>query len=650
MTDLPIGDAVPIAPAIGAVAPQNKEKLRVFISYSREDLDFADQLNAALETCGFDCDLDRHGIEGGEKWQARLGDLIANADTIVFVLSPASARSDMCAWEVGEATRLSKRILPIVARPLEGVEPPTQLKESNYVFFCLEPKAPGSGFGVGLAKLVAALNTDFDWLREHTRYAQRAAEWNDGRPANRLLSGDDIRIAKEWLARRPKNAPEATSLQLDFIRASEAEADARLKAERTRLEEMTAAQDQRAKALRDAETALEQAAREQRRASEIERSRSRLRNIGLAVMSALAIAAVGFGVTAEMQRREAERRREETDSLLFRTSRIIADLQAHMDFETKKEAFAAIEMGAMRGDPMAMRSLGIFYRDGFGVTQDYGKAREWFEKSADAGNERAKFSLGLLYESGAGVVQDRAKARELYEKAAENGLPQAMYSLGVIYANGEGVKQDYTKAREWYEKTAGEGHDDAMFNLGALYGEGRGVAMDYVKAREWYEKAAAKNNAGAIAVLDELRITEAASAGRYAEALRLQEIVAGRNEAAETKEKGGPGKATATALRDVAWRALFARDFAKALSASERAHTLLPDDLSIETNWAHALMFTRRNPQARALYLRYKGKPISAGDHKRWERVIADDFAELRKAGVTHPMMAQIEKELRVSR
>jgi hypothetical protein len=32
-----------------------------------------------------------------------------------------------------------------------------------------------------------------------------------------------------------------------------------------------------------------------------------------------------------------------------------------------------------------------------------------------------------------------------------------------------------------------------------------------------------------------------------------------------------------------------------------------------------------------------------------WERVIAEDFAEFRKAGLTHPMMADIAKELGVS-
>jgi hypothetical protein len=31
-------------------------------------------------------------------------------------------------------------------------------------------------------------------------------------------------------------------------------------------------------------------------------------------------------------------------------------------------------------------------------------------------------------------------------------------------------------------------------------------------------------------------------------------------------------------------------------------------------------------------------------------RVLVEDFAEFRKAGLTHPMMAEIEKELGVSR
>jgi hypothetical protein len=80
-----------------------------------------------------------------------------------------------------------------------------------------------------------------------------------------------------------------------------------------------------------------------------------------------------------------------------------------------------------------------------------------------------------------------------------------------------------------------------------------------------------------------------------------------------------------------------------------RAHALLPDDLGIETNRAHALMFLERGEDAKALYFAHKGKPIGH-DGELWERAIAEDFAEFRMAGLTHPMMAEIEKELGVSR
>lgn len=237
-------------------------KLRVFISYSRDDLAFADQLVAGLDLCGFEPTLDRHGISGGEAWERRLGALIREADTVVFVLSPASAASKVCAWEVGEATRLNKRIIPVLALPLAGTSPPPALRELNYIFFYADPAMPGSGFGSGLARLVAALNTDLDWLREHTRLLQRATEWDvAGRPVNRLLSGSDILDAKDWTARRPVNAPEPTGLHLDFIRASESEEADRASAQRKQLEAITAAQAEREKALALAEDATRKRAR-----------------------------------------------------------------------------------------------------------------------------------------------------------------------------------------------------------------------------------------------------------------------------------------------------------------------------------------------------------------------------------------------------
>jgi hypothetical protein len=88
-----------------------------------------------------------------------------------------------------------------------------------------------------------------------------------------------------------------------------------------------------------------------------------------------------------------------------------------------------------------------------------------------------------------------------------------------------------------------------------------------------------------------------------------------------------PGEQTETELNRVVWCALFAKEFTKALTVAERAHALFPDDLSIETNRAHALMFMGHDEEAKALYLIHKGEVIKA-DNKLWEQIIAEDFAK----------------------
>jgi len=276
-------------------------KLNVFISYSRDDLGFSDQLDAALGLTNFDTTIDRRGISGGEDWKSRLGNLIRGCDTVVFVLSPSSAQSEICAWEVGEAIRLGKRIIPVLCRSLGGACPPTQLADLNYIFFYEEPKSPGSGFGSGLVQLVAALNANLDWLREHTRLLERASEWDGGgRPANRLLSGTDITSAKAWAARRPKDAPEPTALHLDFIRESEAE-DSRQKSEEAqRLRHLNKLQAEQEEAVSEREKAL--AAKEAAQKRERRRTRA-----GVAVALVLTVAAAWFGIDADKQRENVQR-------------------------------------------------------------------------------------------------------------------------------------------------------------------------------------------------------------------------------------------------------------------------------------------------------------------------------------------------------
>ena len=53
-------------------------------------------------------------------------------------------------------------------------------------------------------------------------------------------------------------------------------------------------------------------------------------------------------------------------------------------------------------------------------------------------------------------------------------------------------------------------------------------------------------------------------------------------------------------------------------------------------------MLLDRVDEARAIYLQHRGQKNVQG--RSWEAIVLDDFAELRKAGLTHPLMAEIEK------
>ena len=101
-------------------------KARIFISYSRADTAFVDRLEAALKERGLESFVDRQdpvtlqdwskGIAPFENWWDEIKRMIAQADTIVFVISPDSGASKYCQDELAEAAKLNKRLAPIVYR------------------------------------------------------------------------------------------------------------------------------------------------------------------------------------------------------------------------------------------------------------------------------------------------------------------------------------------------------------------------------------------------------------------------------------------------------------------------------------------------------------------------------------------------------
>ncbi len=219
-----------LAAAASQVAVDVLVEATAFISYSRKDSAIAEKLVEALRRVGVDAFIDRADIAPAEDWRSRLAGLIAAADSVVFVLSPDSAASEVCAWEVSEAERLGKRIVPVLHRETGSAAPPAGLARLNYIF-C----RPSDDLAGAIGKLAGAIMTDITWVREHTRLGLAAERWRSLKNADSaLLRGALLSQAEAWLRTTPKSAPPPTALHHAFIVTSrKAEDDEAKERERT---------------------------------------------------------------------------------------------------------------------------------------------------------------------------------------------------------------------------------------------------------------------------------------------------------------------------------------------------------------------------------------------------------------------------------
>src|SRR5262245_22191292 len=199
------------------VGERNVEtKTRVFISYSRKDMAFADKLETALRARGFEVLIDREEIYAFEEWWTRIEALIGGADTVAFVISPEAVKPDVAVKEVAYAASLNKRFAPIVCRRVENSAVPEALRRLNYIFF-----DDSSRFEASADKLAEALQTDIVWIRDHTKFGEAARGWTAaGRPNGLLLRTPALEMAEYWIASRPPGAPEPTDDIRKFVTAS----------------------------------------------------------------------------------------------------------------------------------------------------------------------------------------------------------------------------------------------------------------------------------------------------------------------------------------------------------------------------------------------------------------------------------------------
>lgn len=250
---------------------------RAFLSYSRRDGADATRVFDALTAAGVDVFRDTEDILPAEDWRDRLRGLITSADAVVFLMSPHSVRSEICSWEVEYADDLNKRLVPVLLAPVEEADTPAAIARLNYVF-----ATPEHDFDDAIGRITSAVSTDIGWVRDHTRYGERAEEWARARAtggANRalLLRGGALAEAEAWLGRQPGDAPPPSPQAREWIAMSRSAA-------------------------------------------------TRRQRVWVAGSLAVAAVSIGLGVFAEMNRRIAAEQRDRAERILDSGSQTANDL------------------------------------------------------------------------------------------------------------------------------------------------------------------------------------------------------------------------------------------------------------------------------------------------------------------------------------
>ncbi|MEQ9370988.1 MAG: TIR domain-containing protein [Coleofasciculus chthonoplastes F3-SA18-01] len=207
------------------------ESLDVFISYSRADSDFARMLNDALQMQGKTTWFDQESIASGSDFQQEIYRGIRVCDNILFVLSPRSVNSPYCADEVEYAASLNKRFVTVLHQQVNTADLHPELAKMQWIDFNQNQR----DFNANFNQLVRTLDTDREHVHSHSKWLQRALEWQQkDKSADLLLRGSEFAVAENWLqeAERDKKKPISTALQQEYIRHSREAIEAGIKREK----------------------------------------------------------------------------------------------------------------------------------------------------------------------------------------------------------------------------------------------------------------------------------------------------------------------------------------------------------------------------------------------------------------------------------
>ncbi len=185
-----------------------------FVSYSRSDAAVAAALVQAAAARGRTLWLDTEDLAPGTAWPEELSRAIESADAVVCLLSAAWVGSRECLRELELAVQYGKRLVSVLVEPMAWNVLPVELRPLQWI------DATKSTLDEVAREVLSAIDQDHERVREHTRWLERAARWDEGgRDRSLEARGRDLRAAEAWLATAGAD-PRATPLQIEFVSSS----------------------------------------------------------------------------------------------------------------------------------------------------------------------------------------------------------------------------------------------------------------------------------------------------------------------------------------------------------------------------------------------------------------------------------------------
>lgn len=439
-----------------------------FISYSRDDSEFALRLAQDLKAAGAKVWLDQLDIKPGTSWDNAIEDALLEATHILIILSPASSRSSNVRNEISYALEQGKIIIPVLYT--ECIVP-LQLQRNQRIDFRAD-------YARGLAALLSHLNV----TNPDPSVLQKVAE-------------DDAHRKTAWQARdaQAKKIQEIADYQQQEKAAGTSHA----------AQAVPLAETQRRVSI--SEPIQDSRSTPQPRKPWWRKLTVQIALAGVIVVAGVTVAAMsahhGKNVMSLYQEAVADdSRKNYTDAApLYRQACNLGDAKSCTALASLYEmgngvpkkpdfAVALYDKSCDGGDYVACSTLGKRYYTGDGVQKSLELAYQYDYKACNGGDLAGCSHLGILYVRGEGVEKDLAHAIALFQKACDGNDPAGCSVLGKHYAEGDGVPKDMKKAADLDQKACDGGHASSCTRLADLYRAGEGVGQDIALAKQLYQK------------------------------------------------------------------------------------------------------------------------------------------------------------------